>query len=178
MPPFRILSLDGGGSKGVYSLGVLIELEKKLGAPLRKHFDLIYGTSTGAIIAASLGLDISTQDILKHYLALAPEVMTCWTCGGRAEALSRHLSKIFKKRKFADFKVDIGIVALNCETKEPLIFKSNAGAAHGMKGTFDPGFGCTIAEATQLLPPHTHSFPKRKLRQAIRGPLLPWMAAM
>ena len=48
----NILVLDGGGSKGVYTLGVLKELELKLGSPLCEHFGLIFGTSTGSIIAA------------------------------------------------------------------------------------------------------------------------------
>ena len=46
----RILSLDGGGAKGFYTLGVLFELEAMLNCPLHKHFDLVFGTSTGAII--------------------------------------------------------------------------------------------------------------------------------
>ena len=48
----RVLSLDGGGAKGVYTLGFLSRLEKDIGKPIHEHFDLIYGTSTGAIIAA------------------------------------------------------------------------------------------------------------------------------
>ena len=50
--PFRILSLDGGGAKGVYTLGVLKEIEALIGCPLWEHFDLVFGTSTGSIIAA------------------------------------------------------------------------------------------------------------------------------
>jgi uncharacterized protein len=38
----RILSLDGGGAKGFYTLGVLKGIEGTLGAPLHKHFDLVY----------------------------------------------------------------------------------------------------------------------------------------
>jgi patatin-like phospholipase/acyl hydrolase len=52
--PFRVLSLDGGGAKGFYTLGVLAEIEAMLGKPLHSCFDLIFGTSTGAIIAALL----------------------------------------------------------------------------------------------------------------------------
>jgi patatin-like phospholipase/acyl hydrolase len=51
---YRILSLDGGGSKGFYMLGVLREIEGLLGCHLYKRFDLIFGTSTGSIIAALL----------------------------------------------------------------------------------------------------------------------------
>jgi uncharacterized protein len=49
---YRVLSLDGGGAKGFYTLGVLKEIEGMLGCPLYKRFDLIFGTSTGSIIAA------------------------------------------------------------------------------------------------------------------------------
>jgi patatin-like phospholipase/acyl hydrolase len=51
-----ILSLDGGGAKGFYTLGVLKGIEGTLGAPLHEHFDLVYGTSTGSIIAALICL--------------------------------------------------------------------------------------------------------------------------
>ncbi len=44
--PFRVLSLDGGGSKGVYTLGVLKEVEAIVKAPLCTAFDLVFGTST------------------------------------------------------------------------------------------------------------------------------------
>lgn len=54
--PCRILSLDGGGAKGFYTIGVLKGLEGLLGAPLHKHFDLVFGTSTGSIIAALICL--------------------------------------------------------------------------------------------------------------------------
>src|SRR5438128_1449995 len=54
--PFRILALDGGGAKGFYTLGVLEEVEALAGSSLSARFDLIFGTSTGAIIAALLAL--------------------------------------------------------------------------------------------------------------------------
>lgn len=41
---FRILSLDGGGAKGFYSLGALKEIEALAGCPLSQKFQLIYGT--------------------------------------------------------------------------------------------------------------------------------------
>jgi uncharacterized protein len=45
----RILSLDGGGAKGFYTLGVLKEIEGMLKCPLCERFDLVFGTSTGGI---------------------------------------------------------------------------------------------------------------------------------
>jgi uncharacterized protein len=53
--PCRILSLDGGGAKGFYTIGVLAQVEAMLKRKLLcQHFDIIFGTSTGAIIAALL----------------------------------------------------------------------------------------------------------------------------
>ncbi|CAM1501617.1 Fc.00g036010.m01.CDS01 [Cosmosporella sp. VM-42] len=52
----RILSLDGGGIKGIVELEILSRLQKHLGpVPVRDCFDLIVGTSTGGIIACALG---------------------------------------------------------------------------------------------------------------------------
>ena len=47
---FRVLSLDGGGSKGMFSVGALIETEAMLERQCYEIFDLVYGTSVGAII--------------------------------------------------------------------------------------------------------------------------------
>jgi uncharacterized protein len=60
--PCRILSLDGGGAKGFYTLGVLREIEGMTGRQLCEVFDLIFGTSTGAIIAALLALGRSVNE--------------------------------------------------------------------------------------------------------------------
>jgi uncharacterized protein len=50
--PCRILSLDGGGAKGFYTIGVLKGIEGMLDGKLHEHFDLVFGTSTGSIIAS------------------------------------------------------------------------------------------------------------------------------
>ena len=46
---FRILSLDGGGAKGVFNLGILREVEAISKRRLCEEFDLIYGSSTGVM---------------------------------------------------------------------------------------------------------------------------------
>jgi uncharacterized protein len=63
--PFRILSLDGGGAKGVYTLGVLKEVEAACHRPLCEVFNLVYGTSTGSIIAALIALGFRVEEIEK-----------------------------------------------------------------------------------------------------------------
>ena len=64
---YRILSLDGGGAKGFYSLGVLDEIEGMIGRPLHERFDPVFGTSTGAIIAALVCLGKTVDEIHDLY---------------------------------------------------------------------------------------------------------------
>jgi len=76
--PKRILALDGGGLRGVLTLGMLREIETLLRARhgddpdfrLCDYFDLIAGTSTGAIIAAALSLGMSVDEVHGHYMRL------------------------------------------------------------------------------------------------------------
>lgn len=80
--PKRILALDGGGVRGVLSLGILERIEHLLrqrhgGDPnfrLCHYFDLIAGTSTGAIIAAALALGWSVEEIRQKYFSLGARV--------------------------------------------------------------------------------------------------------
>ena len=74
--PFYVLSLDGGGSLGVYSLGVLIEIERMLGVRLHEVFHLVYGTSTGSIIGSMLALGESVEAIRKRYFDVVPDIMS------------------------------------------------------------------------------------------------------
>ncbi len=90
--PRRILALDGGGIRGVITLGVLARLEAQLrersGDPdlrLSRFFDLIGGTSTGAIIATGLARGMSVGEISDFYnrfgeVAFAPrKIWQKWT---------------------------------------------------------------------------------------------------
>jgi len=146
---FKILSLDGGGSKGVYTIGVLEELEQKLGGRLHQHFDLVYGTSTGSIIGALICLGESVSTIKEHYFTLIPDIMGRWFRSTRSNCLASHSEKIFGEKKFDAFLTNIGVVATNYDQQKPLIFKSDVKFSHGRKGTFKPGFGCTIREAVE-----------------------------
>jgi patatin-like phospholipase/acyl hydrolase len=51
----KVLSIDGGGIRGIIPAMILAELENRLGKQLHKVFDLIAGTSTGGIIALAIG---------------------------------------------------------------------------------------------------------------------------
>lgn len=90
---FRILSLDGGGIKGLFPATVLAELERRYlgGASIAGYFDLVAGTSTGGIIALGLGAGLTASEMADLYLTRGPEVFpqpsdTVW---GRLRSLWR-----------------------------------------------------------------------------------------
>lgn len=78
MSTFRILSIDGGGIRGIIPAFWLARLEERLkietGRTLRDVFDLFAGTSTGSIIAAGLATGKTAQQILDLYMTQADRI--------------------------------------------------------------------------------------------------------
>lgn len=80
--PKRILALDGGGLKGILTLGILSRVESVLrerhgdekGFRLCHYFDLIAGTSTGSIIAAALAQGMTVPEVTELYMTLGNRV--------------------------------------------------------------------------------------------------------
>jgi uncharacterized protein len=79
--PKRLLALDGGGIRGVVTLGFLVRIEQLLreradnpSYVLSDYFDLIGGTSTGGIIAAALAQGVSAVEMQEKYLELGARV--------------------------------------------------------------------------------------------------------
>jgi hypothetical protein len=68
--PFHILSIDGGGIKGIFPAAVLTLLEHEFlgGRQIAKCFDLITGTSTGGIIALGLAAGKASSKLLDLYM--------------------------------------------------------------------------------------------------------------
>lgn len=95
--PKRILSLDGGGVRGAITIGFLEKLEKVIeeieGKPTRlcDWFDLIGGTSTGAIIACALALGYRAAEVRKFYDLLGPRVFrrSFWRVQGLTSKFDR-----------------------------------------------------------------------------------------
>lgn len=69
-----LLSIDGGGIRGIIPVLLLIKLEKETGKLTREIFDFVAGTSTGAIIAGALAAGIPAERILKIYTNRAYEI--------------------------------------------------------------------------------------------------------
>lgn len=145
----NVLTLDGGGSLGVYTIGVLEALREDLDTELHHVFNLIYGTSTGSIIASMIALETPISEIKDEYFKLAPYIMSPFRAKTKSKRLREKAYSLFKTKKFDEFKdIAVGIVAVDKKTKKQRIFKSNIGQDFGTTAKkFNPGFGATIADA-------------------------------
>lgn len=147
--PLKVLALDGGGAKGFYTIGVLRELEAMLRRPLYKNFDIVFGTSTGAIIAALIALGYAVDEIHNLYKKHVPNIMGKKSPQDRTQALRKLANEVFEDSSFEQVKTSIGIVATKWIIERPMIFKASVDQAHGRKGTFTLGFGVRIADAVE-----------------------------
>jgi patatin-like phospholipase/acyl hydrolase len=75
---FRILALDGGGLRGTFTAAVLAKWDDMLksggGNEIVRHFDMVAGTSTGAILAIGLGLGLTPLAMLNFYRVQGPKI--------------------------------------------------------------------------------------------------------
>lgn len=162
--PYRILALDGGGAKGFYLLGVLREIEGLLDQPLHNSFDLVFGTSTGAIIAALIALGHSVGDIHRLYKEHVPRIMQRKTPSEKSRALEQLAREVFGDAMFTDVKTAIGIVTTKWVIERPMIFKGSVQQAHGRVGTFVPSFVFLSAKLCRRLARPTRSSTARLSR--------------
>src|ERR1017187_5706441 len=72
----NILSIRGGGIRGIIPCCCLIKLESQLGGLTRDHFAYCGGTSTGALLTASVAAGAPASDILKVYTDHSNEIFT------------------------------------------------------------------------------------------------------
>lgn len=147
----KILSIDGGGIKGVLAAAFLETVEEATGKRVAEHFDLIAGTSTGGIIALGLGLGMSAREIVQFYVNEGPGIFdqtdpldpAGW--GSRVlsilrsrtrharqfrvpkydpSALRRALERAFKAAQLGDSKVRLAIPAYHADKEDVYVFKT------------------------------------------------------
>jgi patatin-like phospholipase/acyl hydrolase len=139
----RILSIDGGGIRGIIPAQILAELEERTGKPTAELFDLISGTSTGAIIALALttpGPDSkplwTAKDLVALYETEGPDIFhrsilrRITTLSGvqgpkySDEQLNAVLDTYLGDARLSDALTDVLIPAYNTQTHEPFLFRS------------------------------------------------------
>jgi len=143
--PKRILSLDGGGLRGMLTVQVLRKIETilrgRFGRELRlcDYFDLIAGTSTGAIIAGGLALGMSVDEIEKKYKELGDKVFmrSFWRRGIArdaydGEAVAESLRGVYGTGplKRDDFKTGLLVVAKRLDTGSTWVLTNNPEAKY------------------------------------------------
>jgi uncharacterized protein len=147
--PKRILALDGGGVKGILTLGMLevleAELRKRSRNPqlvLSDYFDLIGGTSTGAIIASGLSVGRSVGELISMYRDLGPKVFGKATGDGMlmgskydSKALRAALSPVLDKKRLGSPLILTGLAlhSKRIDTGSPWVLTNNPRAMY-----FDP----------------------------------------
>lgn len=128
--PKRILALDGGGIRGVVTLGMLERIESTLrerhGDPAMRlcdYFDLIGGTSSGALIASGLALGLTVADLREIYLELAGLAFgrrrwQFWKSKFDARPLELQLKRLLGDRTLCDedFRTGLCIITKRADT--------------------------------------------------------------
>src|SRR5271169_2552207 len=104
--PKRLLSIDGGGLCGLIPAESLVLIEKQLDdltgqqLPLCNRFDLIGGTSTGAILAAGLALGLKAVELRDFYVKFGPSIFKKVSLPKRfwhkypSEPIEKHLREV------------------------------------------------------------------------------------
>lgn len=131
---FQILSLDGGGLRGMFSAAVLAHLEEDHHIRIADHFDLVAGTSTGGIIALGLGLGMSPRMILEFYTAHGPRIFRnrstlrgarhwVWTKYSAAP-LRAALTDVLGERMFGESSKRLVITSYNLGANDVYLFRT------------------------------------------------------
>lgn len=132
---FQILSIDGGGIRGIFVAAILAALEDDLDQPVADSFDLITGTSTGGIIALGLGAGLSPRDILDFYVAEKTKVFAnplkartvswAWWAKYRAQPLARAVRDVFGERLLGDSRMPLVIPSFDIGENTVHLFKTS-----------------------------------------------------
>jgi len=141
--PFKILAIDGGGIKGLYSATVLARLEEKAGKKAGECFDMICGTSTGGLIALGVASGKPAEDLAKLYSKHGKKIFptsnfrfvryfqsriqtlrqTLFWGKYSAKALKTQLTETFKDKKLGELDNLVCIPSFNLTAGMPRIFK-------------------------------------------------------
>jgi patatin-like phospholipase/acyl hydrolase len=141
----RVLSIDGGGIRGLIPALVLTEIEKRSGKQVWELFDLIAGTSTGGILACALCAPdpLPAEQLVALYEEEGPTIFDrslfqrIRSAEGLldekydAAALDRALERFLSDKRLAETKPDLLVPAYNMGEPGPYFFKSRKARDEG-----------------------------------------------
>jgi uncharacterized protein len=129
----KLLCIDGGGIRGIFSIAILQALEEEVGHPVGKLFDVVAGTSTGAIIAASVSLNKNMKEVHESYKLYGEKIFKRQAKVGLFKSVYsdrslRHLlKKAFADLALKDIHKPLLIPAVDITHGNPFIHRSNYG---------------------------------------------------
>jgi len=163
----KILSIDGGGVRGIIPAVLLDALEQKAGRPVAKMFDLIAGTSTGGILALALckpdasgHAEFSAADLVRLYERHGRRIFrrSAWraiaSLGALAEGkypnsgIESVLDEYFGEARLKDAVTDVLITSYEIERRVPFLFRSRHARS---RPDYDFPMKC-VARATSAAP--------------------------
>jgi patatin-like phospholipase/acyl hydrolase len=141
----RVLSIDGGGIRGIIPALVLAEIERRSQKRIWELFDLIAGTSTGGILVCALCAPdpLPAEQLVGLYEDEGPHIFdrSVWqrirSAEGlldekySADALDRALERFLSDKRLADTKPDLLVPAYNMGEPGPYFFKSRKAREEG-----------------------------------------------
>jgi hypothetical protein len=150
----RLLTLDGGGIRGIITLEILVHMEEMLaeatgaGSDFRlcHFFDYVGGTSTGAVIAAGLARGMTAEELLTFYQEVGPAmfdkqfILKRWEALYKSEPLKKELQKIFGAKttlRPKDLECLLLAVTRNRTTDSPWPISSNPQAKYNDTSRLD-----------------------------------------
>lgn len=129
--PFKILTLSGGGYRGLFTAKVLADIEQQTGRAIRDHFDLIAGTSIGGILALAIADGIPASKLVNLFVKHGEDIFRKRSSGRRIfrspytqDALKAQLKENFADRTLGHLDKRVLIPAINYSTGQPEIFKT------------------------------------------------------
>ncbi|HMK28394.1 MAG TPA: CBASS cGAMP-activated phospholipase [Terriglobales bacterium] len=136
----NVLSIDGGGIRGIIPATILAAVERSVGRRLHEVFDLISGTSTGGIIAAAIGAGAKQgqayepSELVDLYVKNGPTIFrknlltplrAVFMPKYSPKPLERVLQKFFGAAELRSAKTPLLISSYDLETQKPFFFKSH-----------------------------------------------------
>ncbi|MDE0396277.1 MAG: CBASS cGAMP-activated phospholipase [Candidatus Poribacteria bacterium] len=132
---FHVLALDGGGTRGIYTAQLLAKIEQAIGTRIKTHFDLIAGTSTGAIIAGAAVSDIPMTDIVELFDTETPHIfrrrwyrIPLFLSKYPSEQLAQVIARHIPATPLGEIATPLMITSSEITKSEVQIFRSNYGS--------------------------------------------------
>lgn len=180
--PFRVLTIDGGGMRGLYTAALLKDImdhyaqlrRVKSGLDIGTGFDLIAGTSTGGILACALAKGLHPDEVVSLYREHGPSIfpspapsglgwLLAWaikhsiSSSANNLALKARLEEVFGHTTLADLykerRVALCIPAVHAGTSTSKVFKTPHDPTYTIDGLFKLSDVCLATSAAPIIFP-------------------------